>query len=105
MTLDPLMPLPGTAPAGTWRINNADREEADGRMAAFAIARRPTATSLALLGTGFYLQLKGGFATAAHVALEAQQLLSEQPDSVGIAHTLPDGRMLFLPNLEVLHTS
>jgi hypothetical protein len=50
-----------------------------------------------LLGTGFYLQLKGGFATAAHVALEAQQLLSQKPDSVGIVHTLPDGRTLFLP--------
>ena len=97
MTLGPLPPLPGTAPAQTWRINNADRGEADGRLAVFAIVKRPTATSLALLGTGFYVQLKGGFATAAHVALEAQQLLLELPGSVGIAHTLPDGRVLFLP--------
>ena len=58
---------------------------------------RPTPTSLQLLGTGFYLQKKGGFATAAHVALEAQQLLSENPDSVGISHTLPDGRTFFCP--------
>jgi S1-C subfamily serine protease len=78
-------------------MGNADREEADGRLATFAIVKRPTPRSLALLGTGFYLQLKGGFATAAHVALEAQQLLLERPESVGIAHTLPDGRTFFLP--------
>lgn len=92
-----LPPLPGTAPQGTWRIANADRDEADGRLAIFAIVTRPTPTTLRLLGTGFYLTHKGGFATAAHVALEAQQLLSASPNSVGITHTLPDGRTLFRP--------
>jgi Trypsin-like peptidase domain len=89
--------LPGTAPDGTWRMGNADGAEADGRLATFAILTRRTPTSLSLLGTGFYLQLKGGFATAAHVALEAERLLSESPDSVGISHTLPDGRTVFRP--------
>lgn len=78
-------------------MRNADHEDADGRLATFAIVTRPTPTSLRLLGTGFYLTHKGGFATAAHVALEAQQLLSACPNSVGIAHTLPDGRSLFRP--------
>jgi hypothetical protein len=89
--------LPGSAPPGTWRITNADQEDADGRLATFAIVARPTRTSLRLLGSGFYLQKKGGFATAAHVALEAQHLLSENPDSVGISQTLPDGRTFFCP--------
>jgi hypothetical protein len=44
-----------------------------------------------------YLTHKGGFATAAHVALEAEQLIAACPDSVGIAHTLPDGRTPFRP--------
>jgi hypothetical protein len=78
-------------------IGTADRAEADGRLAIFAIVTRPTPKSLRLLGTGFYLQLKGGFATAAHVALEAQALLSANSDSVGIGHTLPDGRVIFRP--------
>lgn len=95
--LRPLAPLPGTAAAGTWRIGNEDREEGDGRLAIFAIVTRPTQTSFGLLGTGFYLQPKGGFATAAHVASEAQELLSKQPGSIGISHTLPDGRTLFRP--------
>lgn len=97
MTALPLTPLPGTAPPGTWRINTADREAADGRLAIFAILERPTPTSIRLLGTGFYLQPRGGFVTAAHVAEEAQQLISTRPDSVGIAHTLPNGRTKFLP--------
>lgn len=95
--LPPLAPLPGTAPSGTWRIGNEDREEGDGRLAIFAIVTRPTETSLRLLGTGFYLQPKGGFATAAHVALDAQGLISERTGSVGISHTLPDGRTFFRP--------
>jgi hypothetical protein len=78
-------------------IGNADRELADGRLATFAIVKRPSPREVALLGTGFYIQIKGGFATAAHVALEAQELLSQQPGSVCIAHTLPDGRSFFLP--------
>ncbi|WP_158554860.1 S1 family peptidase [Methylovirgula sp. 4M-Z18] len=78
-------------------MGTADRDEADGRLATFAIVTRPNPTSLRLLGTGFYLQPKGGFATAAHVALEAQELISAQPHSVGISHTLPDGRTKFLP--------
>jgi len=97
MTAPPLSPLPGTAPPGTWRINTADRDAADGRLAIFAILKRPTPTSVSLLGTGFYLQPRGGFATAAHVAEEAQQLMSIMADSVGIAHTLPNGRTKFLP--------
>ncbi len=71
--------------------------EADGRLATFAIVTQPTPTSLRLLGTGFYLQPKGGFATAAHVAREGRQLLAAKPGSVGIGHTLPDGRTLFRP--------
>ena len=63
----------------------------DGQLATFAIVTRPAPKS------GFYLQPKGGFATAAHVALEAEKLLSENPASVGIAHTLPDGRTFFRP--------
>ena len=93
----PLTPLPGTAPEGTWKVITADRDAADGRLATFAIVTRSTPTSAHLLGTGFYLQLKGGFATAAHVALEAQALLSASPDSVRISHTLPDGRSVYRP--------
>jgi hypothetical protein len=78
-------------------MGTADRDEADGRLAIFAIVTRPTPTSLHLLGTGFYLQYRGGFATAAHVALEAQKLISASPDSVGVSHTLPDGRSFFRP--------
>lgn len=59
---------------------------------------RPTPTSpYLLLGTGFYLVPNGGFATAAHVALEAQQLMSGHPNSVGIIQILPDGRSVFRP--------
>jgi hypothetical protein len=39
----------------------------------------------------------GAFATAAHVAMEAEKLLAKEPGTVGIAHTIPDGRTLFLP--------
>jgi hypothetical protein len=92
-----LSPLPGTASAGTWRMHNADDVISDGRLATFAILKRPTPTTVALIGTGFYLQPKGGFATAAHVAREAEQQLTEAPDSVGIAHTLPNGTTRFLP--------
>jgi hypothetical protein len=97
MTTSPLCPLPGTAPLGTWRIGTADRASADGRQAIFPILKRPTPTSVSLLGTGFFLQPHGGFATAAHVALEAQDLLSDSPESVGIARTLPNGRTRFVP--------
>lgn len=97
MSDGPLKPLPGTAPAGIWRMQNADHAVSDGRLATFAILKRSTMNSLSLIGTGFYLQRKGGFATAAHVALEAEIQLAETPDSVGIAHTLPNGRTRFLP--------
>jgi hypothetical protein len=97
MDLPPLPPLPGSAPPGTWRITNADREDADGRLATFAIVSRLTPASLQLLGSGFFLQKKGGFATAAHVALEAQRLLLEDPASVGISQTLSDGRTFYCP--------
>ncbi len=91
-----LAPLPGTAPAGTWRITNADTADADGRLAIFAIVVHE-GQSLKPLGTGFYLQPHGGFATAAHVALEAQQRLATAPGSIGIARTLLNGRTRFLP--------
>jgi hypothetical protein len=70
--------------------------DADGRLAIFAIVLRER-RSLKLIGTGFYLQPKGGFATAAHVAIEAQEHLAAAPDSVGIAHTLQNGNSEFLP--------
>lgn len=75
----------------------ADGADGDGRLAAFAIVTRPTPKALRLLGTGFYLQPKGGFATAAHVALEAQELLTVSPNAVGISHAISDGRTLFRP--------
>jgi hypothetical protein len=78
-------------------MGTADRDAADFRLATFAILKRPTPTSACLLGTGFYLQPRGGFATAAHVAREAQELMTASQDSVGIAHTLPNGRTKFLP--------
>ncbi|MBB4373753.1 hypothetical protein GGD63_006581 [Bradyrhizobium sp. cir1] len=78
-------------------MHNADDVIADGRLATFAVLKRPTPSTVALIGTGFYLQPKGGFATAAHVALEAEQQLAATPDSVGIAHTLPNGKTRFLP--------
>jgi Trypsin-like peptidase domain len=94
--LAPLSALPGTAPSATWRITNADMADADGRLAIFAIVAFE-AQSPKLLGTGFYLQPKGGFATAAHVAIEAQDHLTAAPGSVGIARTLPNGETRFLP--------
>jgi hypothetical protein len=93
-TLDP---LPGTAPDGTWRIGNMDRENSDGRLAIFAIVSRPTAHSLTLVGTGFYVLQSGGFVTAKHVALDIEDLMSEKPNAVGIAHTFPDGRVVYRP--------
>jgi hypothetical protein len=94
----PVLPsLPGTAPDGAWRMGTADRDEADGRLATFAIVTRRTPTSLKLLGTGFYLVPNGGFATAAHVALEAQTLMSQGPERVGIIHVLATGRPVFRP--------
>ena len=56
----------------------ADRAPADGRLAIFAIVKRPTPTTVSLLGTGFYLQPNGAFATAAHVAVEARQLMGDR---------------------------
>ena len=94
--LPPLSALPGTALTGTWRITDADMADADGRLAIFAIVARER-QSLKLFGTGFYLQPKGGFATAAHVAIEAEQHLAAAPGSVGIARTLPNGKTRFLP--------
>jgi hypothetical protein len=91
-----LSALPGTALPGTWRITNADMAEADGRLAIFAIVVRERG-SLELLGTGFHLQPKGGFATAAHVAMTAQERLDAVPGSVGIARTFQSGKTRFLP--------
>jgi Trypsin-like peptidase domain len=92
----PLSDLSGTASPGTWRVANADMADADGRLAIFAIVVRERQT-LKLLGTGFYLQPKGGFATAAHVAIEAQRHLAAAPGSVGIARTFQNGETRFLP--------
>lgn len=92
-----LPPLPGTAAAGSWRMQNGDEVASDGRLATFAILKQPTDNSFSLIGIGFYLQGKGGFATAAHVALEAQKQLADAPDTVGIARTLPSGQNCFLP--------
>src|SRR5260370_26490220 len=89
--------LPGTAPPGSWKITTADLDDGDGRLAIFAIVVRDTSTSLRLLGTGFYIVTNGGFATAAHVALEAQKHLLKSPDSVGIIHTISDGISVFRP--------
>src|SRR5690349_1113760 len=90
--------LPGTAPAGSWRITTADLDDGDGRLAIFALVVRDTPTSLRLLGTGFYLVTNGGFATAAHVALEAQKyMLEDDPLAVSIVDILPDGRSVFRP--------
>ncbi|MDX5929531.1 S1 family peptidase [Acidiphilium acidophilum] len=95
--LPSLHPLAGTAIPGSWMIGTADGDQADGRLAIFPILKRLTPTSIGLIGTGFYLQPKGGFATAAHVAQEAQELIATNPDSVGIADTLPNGSIKFRP--------
>jgi hypothetical protein len=97
MQASPLPSLPGTAPAGSWKITTADLDVGDGRLAIFPIVVRDTATSLRLLGTGFYLVTNGGFVTAAHVALEAQNCMAETPDSVGVVHTIFDGPSVFRP--------
>jgi hypothetical protein len=89
--------LPGTAPAGSWKITTADLDDGDGRLAIFAIVVRDTPTSLRLLGTGFYLVTNGGFATAAHVALEAQKCMLETPNSLAVVHTISDGVSIFRP--------
>jgi len=93
----PLEPLPGAALDGAWRISDADRADADGRLAIFAIVARPSADRVCLLGTGFYLLTNGGFATAAHVAAEAQKYMTDQPNSVCITHTVKDGPTVFRP--------
>jgi hypothetical protein len=87
-----------------WRIGTIDRDEADGRHAIFAIVRRPTSEPLNLrgawigdlIGTGFYIVPNGGFATAKHVAQEAQEAL-EKKHSVGIVYTLSNGLSVFRP--------
>ncbi len=97
--------LPGTAPVGSWRIGTIDRDAADGRLAICAIVARP-ATSLvdirgaaggALIGTGFFVVKNGGFATAKHVALEAQRAMSGAKNSVGLVYTLSNGLSVFRP--------
>jgi len=97
MATSRLPSLPGTAPAGSWRITTADLDDSDGRLAIFALVVRDTPTSLHLLGTGFYLVTNGGFATAKHVALEAQKYMLENPLAVGIVHTISDGCSVFRP--------
>jgi hypothetical protein len=105
MHVDKLPPLPGTATEGTWRIATADREVSDGRLAIFAIVKRPPSSSLSLrgagegelIGTGFYLVTDGGFATAKHVALEALEAMSKGDNSVGLVYLLSNGLLVFRP--------
>jgi hypothetical protein len=100
-----LPPLPGTAPDGSWRIGTIDRDAADGGLAIFAIVKRPAPEPLNLrgagtgdlIGTGFYIVPNGGFVTAKHVALEAQEALSKNEHSVGIVYTLSNGLSVFRP--------
>ena len=80
-----LPPLRGTAPEGSWRMGNADREQADGRLAVFAIVTQPKPNSFRLLGTGFYLTHKGGFATAAHVARDARHCSPRTPRPLALS--------------------
>ena len=102
---DKLPPLAGTASDGTWRIGTSDRDESDGRLAIFAIVKRPPSSSLSLrgtgegdlIGTGFYLVPNGGFATARHVALEALDAMSKSQNSVGVVYLLPSGLSVFRP--------
>ena len=50
-----------------------------------------------LIGTGFYIVPNGGFATAKHVALEAQEAMSRAENSVGLVYTLTNGLLVFRP--------
>ena len=85
MSQEKLPSLPGTAPDGSWRIGTIDRDPADGRLAICAIVARPAASAVnlrgyvggTLIGTGFFVIKDGGFATAKHVALEAQHSMSQ----------------------------
>jgi len=105
MPEDKLPPLPGTAPDGTWRIATIDRDESDGRLAICAIVARSSSAPLSLIGagegtligTGFYIVPNGGFATAKHVALEAQEAMSRAENSVGLVYTLTNGLLVFRP--------
>jgi hypothetical protein len=96
--------LPGTAADGTWRIHT-DLDESDGRLAIFAIVKRPPSSPLTLngtgegdlIGTGFFLVPNGGFATARHVALEALDVMSTSQNSVGLVYSLSNGLPVFRP--------
>ena len=50
-----------------------------------------------LIGTGFFVVKNGGFATAKHVALEAQRSMSKTENSVGLVYTLSNGLSVFRP--------
>jgi hypothetical protein len=97
--------LPGTAPDGSWRIGTIDRDAADGRLAICAIVARPAESAVnlrgaiggTLIGTGFFVIKDGGFATAKHVALEAQRSMSQAENSVGLVYTLSNGLSVFRP--------
>lgn len=97
--------LPGTAPDGSWRIGTIDRDAADGRLAICAVVARPAAPSVdlrgaaggVLIGTGFFVVKNGGFATAKHVALEAQRSMSKTENSVGLVYILSNGLSVFRP--------
>jgi hypothetical protein len=78
---------------------------ADGRLAICAIVARPATSSVnlkgsaggVLIGTGFFVIKDGGFATAKHVALEAQRSMSQAENSVGLVYTLTNGLSIFRP--------
>jgi hypothetical protein len=97
--------LPGTALDGSWRIGTIDRDAADGRLAICAIVARPAESPVnlrgsiggTLIGTGFFVIKDGGFATAKHVALEAQRSMSQAENSVGLVYTLSNGLSVFRP--------
>jgi trypsin-like peptidase len=100
-----LPPLPGTALDGSWRIATIDRDESNGRLAICAIVARSSSAPLSLkgagegtlIGTGFFLVPNGGFATAKHVASEAQEVMSRTENSVGLVYTLTNGLLVFRP--------
>jgi hypothetical protein len=102
---DRLPSLPGTALDGNWRIGTIDRDLADGRLAICAIVARQASSSVnlrgfaggTLIGTGFFVIKDGGFATAKHVALEAQHSMSQTENSVGLVYTLSNGLSVFRP--------
>ena len=105
MATSRLPSLPGTAPAGSWRITTADLDDGDGRLAIFALVVRDTPTSLRLLGTGFYLVTNGGFATAAHVALRSSKIHVRKSACCWHCAHYSRRALGISPNLAILYSS